>query len=115
MKLILYYPKGKNLLEKMIGSEVFTFIPPCNTYDLNTLRVLEALNFSTISVGIRMGASNNSKLNFMPMTIRLHQIHDAVIRERASLDKQPLIVVMFQCKLLHIGDHYTYIYSVILQ
>lgn len=87
--------KGKELLEGTIGKPVTTFIPPYNTYDRNTLKVLEALDFSILSAGIHGDVSPDSKLNFMPMTIRLHQLHKAVKQARASSDSQPLIVVMF--------------------
>ncbi len=87
--------KGKKLLEEMIGTTVTTFIPPYNTYDLNTLKALEVLGFSILSAGIGGEVTNDSKLDYMPMTIRLHQIQRAVQQARASSDKQPLIVVMF--------------------
>ncbi len=87
--------KGKKLLETLIGVSINTFIPPYNTYDLNTLKALETLNFKTISAGIHANISKGSLLNFMPMTIRLHQIKTAVKRARESSDSEPLIVIMF--------------------
>lgn len=86
--------KGKKYLEQMMGTDISIFIPPYNTYDLNTLKALEALNFSTISADIK-GPVANIKLNYMPMTIKLHQIDEAVAKARASVEKNPLIVVMF--------------------
>jgi predicted deacetylase len=86
--------KGKELLKKTIGIDVTTFVPPFNTYDLNTLKALEALGFTTLSADARQKASNSSKLNFIPFTIRLPEIKKAIMQARSSSNEQPLIVVM---------------------
>ena len=36
---------GKVFLEKILGANIITFVPPYNSYDANTLKVLEKLNF----------------------------------------------------------------------
>ena len=41
--------KAKEFLQDMTGARVTTFIPPWNTYDLNTLLALEETGFTTIS------------------------------------------------------------------
>lgn len=87
--------KGKNYLETLIGTSIDTFIPPYNTYDLNTLKALESVGFTTLSAGIRGDVSKDSQLKFMPMTIRIHQVKTAIEEARESLDAKPLIVVMF--------------------
>ena len=87
--------KGKKLLEKMIGIPVTTFVPPWNQYDLNTLKALEVLGFTTLSAAIPGKVSKDSKLNFIPCTSKLSELHDAIKEARASSDKQPLIVVLF--------------------
>jgi predicted deacetylase len=86
--------KGKKLLEKTIGVPVTTFVPPFNTYDQNTLKALEALGFTTLSADARQKASSDSRLNFIPFTIRLPELKEAIRRARASSDRQPLIVIM---------------------
>jgi len=87
--------KGKKFLEVMIDAPITTFIPPWNTYDLNTLLALEELGFSTISAGIQGEANGNSMLNFLPATCDLSQLRDAVRLARSSSDTQPVIVVLF--------------------
>ena len=68
----LLIKKGKEYLEKELGINIYTFIPPWNTYDKNTLRVLEKLNFANIS-----NALNNkmptiiSDINYYPFTSSL--------------------------------------------
>lgn len=87
--------EGKAYLEKLMGIPIHTFIPPYNTYDLNTLKALEVLGFEILSAGIHGNVIFGSKLAFMPMSIRLHQLKQSVEKARNSLDKEPLIVVMF--------------------
>lgn len=87
--------KGKQYLEELLDISINTFIPPYNTYDLNTLKALELSNFTILSAGIHGDVSKDSSLYFIPMTVRLHQVKKAVEKARESLDKEPLIVVMF--------------------
>ena len=87
--------KGKKFLETIINAPVTTFVPPWDSYDLNTLRALEDLGFSTISSDRQGEAIENSTLNFLPTTCALHQLRDAVIKAKSSFDTQPVIVVLF--------------------
>ena len=79
----------------MIDAPVTTFVPPWNQYDLNTLRALEVLGFSTLSASKNGEATENSKLNFLPASCGLPRLRDAVKAVRTSSDNQPLIVVLF--------------------
>ena len=87
--------KGKKLLEEMTKAPISAFIPPWNQYDLNTLKALEKLGFSTLSAAIDGKAPDSSGLNFMPFTCRIPEVREAVSRARTSSDRQPLIIVMF--------------------
>lgn len=87
--------KGKQFLEKMIDAPVTVFVPPFNTYDLNTLRALQELGFSTISADRNGVAREDTKLNFLPYTCFLPDVKNAVQAARASSDPQPVIVVLF--------------------
>ena len=88
--------KGKRFLEHVIGAPVTTFIPPWNKYDLNTLRALEELGFSTLSADDGGEVTEHAKINFLlPNTCFLLQLRDAVKAARTSSSSQPLIVVLF--------------------
>ena len=87
--------KGKKLLEEMTKAPISAFIPPWNQYDLNTLKALEKLGFSTLSAAMYGKAPDSSGLNFMPFTCRIPEVREAVSWARISSDRQPLIVVMF--------------------
>ena len=87
--------KGKIYLENLFGVTIEAFIPPYNTYDINTIKALDVLAFKTLSAGVHGDITNKYALNYIPMSIRLHQVVDKVKKARKTLDSKPLIVVMF--------------------
>lgn len=87
--------KGKNLLEEMLDTQITIFIPPWNSYDLNTLRALEKLNFKCISSGRFGDAQESSPLKFLPAICSLLKLRDAVESARRIPEVQPIIVVLF--------------------
>jgi len=87
--------KGKKYLESIIDAPINIFVPPWNSYDLNTLRALYELGFSTLSASKDGEATKKSKLNFLPTTCNLYEIREAVNAARSSFDNQPVIVVLF--------------------
>jgi hypothetical protein len=87
--------KGIDFLQQMFESQISTFIPPFNQYDLNTIRILEHVNFKCISGnGLGVGKESSS-LTFLPMTCKIDEVRDAVKSARLIDDLQPIIVVMF--------------------
>lgn len=87
--------KGKYLLEELTGSKVTSFVPPWNTYDLNTLQAIEKLGFSTISAGMVGEATEDSKLFFLPTSSNLSQVRKAIRDARRLSYFQPIIVILF--------------------
>jgi peptidoglycan/xylan/chitin deacetylase (PgdA/CDA1 family) len=87
--------KGKKLLEGVIDAPVTTFVPPWNRYDLNTLRALEQLGFSTLSADEKGEVAEDSKLNFLPASCGLSQLRGAIEAARGFSDNQPVIVALF--------------------
>lgn len=87
--------KGKEFLEKMLDTEVTTFIPPFNNYDLNTIRALEKLEFKNLSANVLGVAEGSSSLNFLPTTCGLHDLREAVESARHTPEIQSVIIVMF--------------------
>ncbi len=86
--------KGKLYLENKLGVEINSFIPPWNTYDLNTLNILEDLKFNSILIGTS-GNTKESSLKFLPATCSLFNLKDAVKEAMESSDLQPFIGVLF--------------------
>lgn len=86
--------KAKAFLEKKIGTPISTFVPPWNSYDWNTLQVLENLDFKDISAS-RQGDAKESPLKFLPVTCSLLQLQDAVKLARNTSSFQSVIVVLF--------------------
>ena len=87
--------KGKTLLEDIFPSTIKTFVPPWNTYDHNTLRVLEELGFQIISAD-RIGESNiRSKLKFLPATCSIKRMELIIQRAKYFSGNPNLIVALF--------------------
>jgi peptidoglycan/xylan/chitin deacetylase (PgdA/CDA1 family) len=87
--------RGKTALENTIASSVSIFIPPWNSYDLETIQVLDHLKMAVISADWKGPAAQGTNLKFLPATTDLMHIHDAISDASCSPDKQPLIVVLF--------------------
>ncbi|MGC2063510.1 MAG: DUF2334 domain-containing protein [Thermodesulfovibrionales bacterium] len=87
--------KGKKLLEGVINAPVTVFVPPWNTYDLNTLRALENLGLPILSASKKGDAPEERRLKYLPASTDLLRIRDAVETARTSSDTQPVIVVLF--------------------
>ena len=69
--------------------------PPWNQYDLNTLKALEDLAFTTLSAGKEGAANPDSSLRFLPYTSTLYQLKGTIEEAKRSSDPQPVIVVLF--------------------
>jgi len=86
--------EGKGLLERLFGVKVTTFIPPWNSYDLNTIQVLERTGFRTLSGGFYGPGKMSSKLQFLPATCEILELPEAIAMARTMPDPSPVIVVM---------------------
>jgi len=91
--------KGKEYLETVLGASVTTFMPPWNSYDLDTLRALEETGFKTLSASRSGEALASSSIIFLPWTAGVADLRTAIESARRGPDSQPMIVV-----LLHDSD-----------
>lgn len=87
--------EGKNLLEEILKIKINTFIPPWNSYDLNTIEALEAAGFKYISADSKGIMKESSEIKYLPMTTTLLDLSDAVRKARKISNIQPVIVVFF--------------------
>ena len=87
--------RGKRLIEELTGAAVSTFVPPWNRYDLNTLRVLQRLGFSTLSANTKGEAVLGTALKYLPETCGLRELRAAVTAARQSPEAEPVVVVCF--------------------
>lgn len=92
---------GKKLLESLLGSPITIFVPPFNTYDLNTLRALTEEGFRVVSADGRGPAHPDSALEFLPSTCELHEVRRAVALARCTPGTRPVIVVLFHPYSFH--------------
>lgn len=87
--------KGKIFLEKILDTKITTFVPPYNSYDANTLKVLEKLNFHCLSASLRGQTVPSTSLKLLPETCNLAQLRDVIRHARKIGDYNPIICVMF--------------------
>lgn len=91
--------KGKNLLDSIFQTNVTTFVPPFNAYDVNTLKVMQQLGFNSISSALCIGQSwSNPHINYYPETIENFETLLSVFEHNKNRDG--VVVVMFH--------HYTF-------
>jgi len=87
---------GKFLLDNTLRTPVTLFVPPFNSYDGNTIRVLEKLGFQALSAGGMPVPAGTSDLRFLPVTCeRILDLRDAVESARESSETAPVVVAMF--------------------
>lgn len=86
---------GKLYLEKTTGTKINTFIPPWNSYDINTLKALESLNFNLVSNELRSPAIEGFSLKYLPATCSISAFKDAVKSAESIPDLQPVIIILF--------------------
>lgn len=87
--------KGKSYLENITGTTIHTFIPPWNSYDFNTLDIIEQFGFRNISAD-RFGVLEiPSNINFFPSTCDILQIKEAIKSSRNSNNEPTIILALF--------------------
>ncbi len=86
---------GTKAIEEKLGLRPRVFIPPFNTYDLTTVRVLENLGFKTLSANLGGPEDSKDVLRYVPATANLRSLVKAVQHARERPDPDALIVVMF--------------------
>lgn len=69
---------GKVALETSLEIPIDIFVPPFNTYDLNTISALEAVGFKLLSAGGGGPCSQNSKILYLPGTTYPQYVRSAV-------------------------------------
>lgn len=84
--------KGKYLLDSIFQTEVISFIPPWNSYDDNTLNVLNEAGFKIVSSSITDGALSRNDICYYPHTTgELHLLKTII---STNIDREGVIVVM---------------------
>lgn len=88
--------RGKEFLENGFSTDVTTFIPPWNTYDLATLEALEKNQVICISTGNRFGpVRTEGTIKYLPALCTLIDIRSTVQKVRKIGLDDVVIVVLF--------------------
>lgn len=92
---MLRLTEGKRFLENLLDIPVNVFVPPFNTYDANTIEILDTLGFRVLSAGIYGAAVPTAGILFIPATCHLKHVKTAIAAARSAPDPKPLIVALF--------------------
>ncbi|MFH1727409.1 MAG: DUF2334 domain-containing protein [Pseudomonadota bacterium] len=87
--------KGKLYLEKLLDTSIDIFVPPWNTYDNNTIKALEKLDFQILSAGPIGAIDTKVNLKYIPTTINLDKLDFLINSSKRNNDKNILIHVLF--------------------
>jgi peptidoglycan/xylan/chitin deacetylase (PgdA/CDA1 family) len=100
--------KAKKSLDSLLNINVNIFIPPFNTYDDNTLKVLDSLKFKIISSSIN-GSSISNKMRYIPFTLNnLNELHKVI---KKNQNENTTIVVLMHPYSFKGGSNYSGDYS----
>lgn len=101
--------RGAELFEQQFGIWPQSFIPPWNSYDRNTLKVLERIKIKNVSAN-RYGDANNSNLKYLPVTVSFVDL-PAALRSARYLNCENIVigVLLHSYDFIESGDNRSYI------
>ncbi len=67
---------GKRFLEKALGIPITSFVPPFNTYDVNTCKALSKAGIQLLSASLK--GPSCSSVDYLPCTVEPSQLHAGV-------------------------------------
>ncbi len=91
---ILKLKHGKKLLEQALDIKITTFIPPWNTYDKNTISALKECGIACLSANRYAPAGKDPDIQFVPITLELPDVKNAIDDARSSNDPDPAIIIL---------------------
>lgn len=86
--------RGASFFQQAMGVMPAVFVPPWNTYDLNTLRALEVAGIAGISAHRYSPCIESELIRYTPITIELRGLRTAIEAARHSGDQDPVVGVM---------------------
>lgn len=84
---------GRKILEEAFQTKITGFVPPWNTYDQATLRVLMQAGFSYISAGWEL-STHDAGLISIPRTCNIWELKGAMLKARKFQAQQPLVIAV---------------------
>jgi len=96
---------GKELLENRTGAKVYTFIPPGNAYDMNTIKALGFLRYSVLSAYRGGDVVSSPAIIYLPNTCGIGYVKQCIFSARKSPNPAPFVVVLFhQEEFTEVGE-----------
>ena len=87
--------QGRQFLEEKLLTPVAVFIPPWNSYDSNTVKALEQLEFQCLSADLFGFAGLSNSLEYLPITCGPWNIKDTIEAARKTPDPAPCVAMLF--------------------
>ena len=85
---------GKNFLERAFNAKIVGFVPPWNSFDENTIKIIKDLGMKYISAGWDPQYNPNYHIKLLPRTCHLNDIENAVTIARRMKKNCAIIPVM---------------------
>jgi len=88
--------EGKHLLEKKSRKKILVFVPPFNSYDSNTLNIVNKLGFNVISGDVRNLLKvdfNGNKMKSVPFTVNLFDFIRLSRENKLKKDKIYIVLI----------------------
>lgn len=86
--------EGRAVLETVFSKSITGFVPPWNSFDIATLRVLEEFDFRYVSAGWDAPKGYCGPLKLLPLTAHLNDIPTALVEARRFIKGNPVIVIV---------------------
>jgi len=86
--------EGRAVLNDLFGQDVVGFVPPFNSFDGATMRVLAGLGFGYLSAGWEFPDDAEGVLAFVPRTVQVARFNSALVEARRFDWHSPVIVVV---------------------
>lgn len=100
--------EGKQRIEDYLDCKIETFIPPWNSYDENTLRVLEKNSFKCISAGfnLKCGPMLNNNIKYIPATFENFDNIEKLINHNKNRDVYLILLFHEYSLQMYENDNY---------
>ncbi len=95
--------QGVSVFKECLGLEPWTFVPPFNTYDTNTVEALQKAGIKCLSADIGRREVNHSNLAYVPETCLLKDI-----AETEDLTEGIYVVMFHDYDFVETGSHNAY-------
>ena len=85
---------GKKVLDNLFSTKNRGFVPPWNSFDHNTLRIIETNDFLFLSAGWKIPESVPSHIPLLPRTCHIHTLIETIEHNQSYQRLEPIFIVV---------------------